>query len=506
MIDIEDKIRDSEYARPEPLPLTGEVIPPQDFPVSSLGRVIGGAVTAISRKVQVPVALAANSVLSACSLAVQPHANVILPTGQDRPISLFLVTVANSGDRKSTADEIATDEIARFQRELQEEHAGREVELFAKKLAWDTAKAEALTHSKKKGRDAVEQALLDLGPRPSDPMTPVMTVRVGTTQGLIKQFETARPSLGLMSDEGGSWLGGYGLSEDNRLFTVSTLSDLWDGKPVQRLTGSEGVTSLYGRRLTFHMMIQPVLAGRLLGDIEFKGQGFLSRLLVTQPISLAGTRFVDPTAPVDPTIAEDIAAFNQRLANVIRAPLPIDQDTRALRPKRLPLSHNAQQLWWSFANEMEERIADGKDLEDVRGFATKLPEQAARIAAVLAVFQFGLRTEAIEDDFMACGISVARYYLSEAVRLIGVASPNPILVDAQIVSDWLRKSWTENLISIGAIQRLGPAPMRKRSADQVRDIIAALVRHDHLSDRLPNGGMVSGKKVREAWRVQVRHA
>ena len=182
----------------------------------------------------------------------------------------------------------------------------------------------------------------------------------------------------------------------------------------------------------------------------------------------------------------------------------MDEETRALKPKRLPLSPMASQLWWAFANEMEERIGKGGDLADVRGFATKLPEQAARIAAVLAVFQHGLKVEEIEDEMLANGISVARYYLSEAVRLFGVASPNPILMDAQVLSDWLRDKWKENLINVGAIQNFGPSQLRKKNADQIKEIVAALVRHDHLSDRLPSGGMVSGKKVRECWRVQVR--
>ena len=336
------KIDEAEFARPEPLPLVGEMVRGAEYPLDSLGEMIAAAVSAISRKVMVPTALAANSVLSACSLAVQPYVNVGLPTDQDRPVSLFFVSVAESGDRKSTTDDIATSEIGTFQRDLQEQHARMEHELMARKLAWDTSKSEALTQTKKRGREAIEQALKDLGPRPQDPMTPVITVRVGTTQGLIKQFEHARPSLGLMSDEGGSWLGGYGLSEDSRLFTVATLSDLWDGKPVQRLTAGEGSTSLYGRRLTFHMMIQPILAGRLLGDAEFKGQGFLSRLLVAQPESLAGTRFVDPHAPVDPSIAADIDAFGRRLALIIRSQLPMDEETRAIDLDDNSLAENSR--------------------------------------------------------------------------------------------------------------------------------------------------------------------
>ena len=50
------------------------------------------------------MAIAAQSVLAAATLAVQPHANVELPTGLVRPVSNFFVTVAASGERKSASD------------------------------------------------------------------------------------------------------------------------------------------------------------------------------------------------------------------------------------------------------------------------------------------------------------------------------------------------------------------------------------------------------------------
>lgn len=505
MATIAQQFDEPEFARPQPLSLLGEMPPGEEYPVDALGPTLGPAVHAITRKVMAPAALAANSVLSAVSLAVQPYVNVILPYGDARPCSLFFVTVAESGDRKSTTDSVAIREIAAYQREMQEHHASKEHDILARRIAWDTSKAQAVATNKSRGREAIEGALKDLGPRPQDPMVPTIMVRVGTTQGLIKQFEVARPSLGLMSDEGGSWLGGYGLSEDNRLFTVATLSDLWDGQPVQRLTAGEGATSLYGRRLTFHMMIQPVLAGKLLGDAEFKGQGFLSRLMVAKPESLVGTRIHDPLAPVDPDIEESLERYHRRLAVIIRAEMPMDQETRALHPRSVPLSGLATRLWWDFSNEMERRSGKDGDLAEVRGFSLKLAEHCARLAAVLSVFHNGPRIDAVDDETMAAAITIGRFYLSEAVRLFGNASPDPVMLAAQKVSDWLRDKWTENLISVTVLQQNGPPPTKGKTATFVRSVISALVDHDHLSARLPNGGMVSGSKAREVYRVQVRN-
>ena len=80
-----------------PLPLFPELPPAEPYPVAALGPVLGEAARAIVRKIQVPEAMAAQSVLSAASLAAQALADVMLPYGQTRPLSLFLVTVAASG-------------------------------------------------------------------------------------------------------------------------------------------------------------------------------------------------------------------------------------------------------------------------------------------------------------------------------------------------------------------------------------------------------------------------
>jgi hypothetical protein len=56
--------------------------------------------------VQVPDALAAHAVLGFAALAAQAHANV-QTLGGPRPISLYMLTVAESGERKTAADMLA---------------------------------------------------------------------------------------------------------------------------------------------------------------------------------------------------------------------------------------------------------------------------------------------------------------------------------------------------------------------------------------------------------------
>jgi hypothetical protein len=79
------------------------------------------------------------------------------------------------------------------------------------------------------------------------------------------------------------------MSEDNKLKTAAGLSEAWDGKSIRRVRSGDGTTILPGRRLSVHLMAQPVVADILFRDRLLAEQGLLSRVLVSAPDSAAGT-------------------------------------------------------------------------------------------------------------------------------------------------------------------------------------------------------------------------
>src|ERR1700741_479464 len=96
-----------EFIKPEPLqPLTRELPPPDPFSVDALGGILRPAAIAIQDRIRAPLAIAAQSVLATATLAVQPHADVVLPTGPGiaKPVSDFFVTIAGTGERKTGWD------------------------------------------------------------------------------------------------------------------------------------------------------------------------------------------------------------------------------------------------------------------------------------------------------------------------------------------------------------------------------------------------------------------
>ena len=102
---VRTKDRVTLAVKPEPpRPLARELPPADPFPIDALGPLLRDAAQAIHDKLQAPPAIGGQSVLGTATLAVQGHADVRLPTGQTRPVSSFLVTIAESGERKSGCD------------------------------------------------------------------------------------------------------------------------------------------------------------------------------------------------------------------------------------------------------------------------------------------------------------------------------------------------------------------------------------------------------------------
>src|SRR6056297_3710837 len=91
-----------QYTPEGPQPLVRDIAPGMAYPVQSLGP-LRAAVEAVQGITQAPVAIPAQSALAVASLAVQGFADVVT-LGGPRPLSLYALTIAQSGERKSACD------------------------------------------------------------------------------------------------------------------------------------------------------------------------------------------------------------------------------------------------------------------------------------------------------------------------------------------------------------------------------------------------------------------
>lgn len=452
-----------------PIPLFPPMPEAERFPIEALGPVLSRAAAAISRKVQVPEAIAAQSVLAVAALASQAHADVMLPYGQTRPLSLFFVTVAASGDRKSTADNEALWPIRKREKTLKEEHE-HEHRLWSIAYAAWNAEKKKIEGNRKMDFDARRDALADLGPEPERPLHPFLTAPEPTIEGLVKAWSSAPAALGIFTAEGGMFIGGHGMSQDNRLRTAAGYSEMWDGHPIKRIRSLDGVSILYGRRLSMHLMVQHEAAAQFLADPLLRDQGLLSRVLVAAPESIAGTRFYRDTVPEDDAA---IRSYGARILSILEAPWPLAEGCRnELEPRVLTIADDAADSWRAFYDHIEGQCGQGNDLRPVQDFAAKIAEHAARIAGVLTIIDDFRATE-IGIDAMHSSLTLADWYVNEAVRLQRAARTDPRLIRAQQLLDWMRERG-EAVINFREIVQFGPSAIRtKTSAEEAVSVLTA---------------------------------
>ena len=431
----------------EPIPEEVEV-KPDAFPFDAMGPILGNAARAIAEDVQAPDSLAGGSVLAAASLAVQPHANVMLPHGQRSPLSVFVLTGAYSGDRKSAVDAVAN----------------AEVELVRKEQARDYSKAmknyEADMASRNK-KDA----------EPAKPTPKSLTTGNATIEGLSRLLKF-QSHVGVFSAEGGEMLGGHSLRDDKRSSGLAFYLKLWSGESIDSLRGGDGLTVLLNRRGAMHVLVQPVLLGQLLADPLAQGQGLLARCLIAQPDTLAGQRLY---RNVNPNHNADVAAFNTVVKRLLERPLPTwpEGDSYELKPRDLPFSEDAKALWIAFYDLIEKKQANGMELEGARPFASKASEHAARIAGIITMIESPEATT-IQGDAMDGAIRLTAFYLTEHIRLTGVGRQEREFTHLRSLLVWMRSIGP--LVSQRDVLQRSPNQQRKLKAKGIGLLLAELVR------------------------------
>jgi hypothetical protein len=186
------------------------------------------------------------------------------------------------------------------------------------------------------------------------------------------------------------------------------------------------------------------------------------------------------------------------LLEIFERRLPLAEGTRnELAPRTLLLSPEARRLCVAFHDHVEKRLGPGGELEPVRGLANKLPEHAARIAAVLTLVD-DVESGEVGCTEMEAGIELAQHYAVEAMRLFGVSRVSDELREAKQLLVWLQTSWSRHLVSLPDIYQRGPNSIR--DASRARPAVILLVNHGWLVS-VPAGGDIDGTFRREVWRI-----
>jgi hypothetical protein len=325
-------------------------------------------VEAVQGQTLAPIAIPAQSALATAALAVMAHADVET-LGGSRLTALYALTVAKSGERKSSCDAPFMAELRAFERE---QAKTRPVALQSWQNAhglWSAARDRIFADAKKSAENSRIEAEVDLDALGLEPAPPPHVERVVTEptfEGLTRLLAEGMPALGIFSDEGGQFLGGYAMGKDNRQKTLAALNDIWQGNPIRRTRSGDGSLTLHGRRLAMHLMVQPGVVRNFMADPMTADTGFLPRFLICEPPSTIGKRFHSLVQSDEASIN----AFSTRLRAILEMPLPMDPETRELTPRTLRLSDEARAQLIAFSDDIEARQGPGGEMAGISGYAS----------------------------------------------------------------------------------------------------------------------------------------
>lgn len=445
-----------------------EVIPEiereKSFPVEALG-VLAPAAQVIADVVQVPASVAGLSLLTTAALSAQAFYNVE-NDGRVCPVSLYGLSILNSGDRKTAADDLASAPIKEWEAELLCRY-NEEYPRYKNKLdVYETQRSAILKDKKCSNKEAELNDLI----KPQRLPEPNIITGDPTIEGLQKSFFSGQPSQGLFTAEGGVFFGGYGMSNDNKLRTIAGLSQFWGGEPIRRTRGAKGESfSLHGRRLSSHLMMQPVVADTVLTDHMMTSQGFIARFLLTKPTSLAGTRTYNFKNAKN---SEAIQVYNRQMLTLLSRDVETDENG-GLILKALTLDPAAKQSWVAFYNEVEGHLGANGELDIISETANKIAENALRIAGVLCAVSNSIQITIVH---MSDAIELSAYFLNEQLRLAQTSELDVASRNAHELDIWIQAQGGET--TINELQKSGPRSTGvRKSVICARELMGILVSH-----------------------------
>lgn len=405
------------------------------FPLPACGQSLANTAAAVATHTQSPPELIAHHLLTLAALAAQRLISVALPTGQQRPVSCYFLTLTGPGEGRSECERAVVAPIRAWEQQPPP--------LDRLGLFYDPPK-----------------------PRTDD------------------RYRMVRRQAAVFAGRSATWLA----PTRTRFAEAVSLCGLWDGR-VENVVPS----GPYYPRLSVDLVTTPRDGFDFLRSPEVIETGLLGRCLAVAPASRVGERVWAP-APAAPSPA--FSAFEARALELYK--MKPSTHTRAIG-----FTASASAAWFAFAQEIEASMRTGEALAAIRPLAGRLPEHAARLAAVTALFENPALTELNEVD-LARGITLARFYADEALRIQTLA-PAQTSDRADQLQAWLARSYEGQDVTLRDVCRSGPPAVR--DADTAYAVMRRLEKLGVVSPKnITHQGPGRPRRMREPYCWQVTTA
>lgn len=481
---------------PDPEPLTQAVNKPADYPIDALPAIIRDAAEEVARFVKVPVVSPAVVGVSVVATALGKCMKIEELQGLSHYPTLFHLIVAASGERKSHVFKHMQVPLTEWEKEREaawkkecdrvETRAAtsrKMISVLEKQITLEMSNAE---------RNDIEQRIAEERASINGlPPAPRLSTSNATEERLFQLMHEHGGAFAVLSGEGRPVLDVIlGRYSDGRMGDAIYLAGISGDDITRDRVGNDrtGPESRVIRTPTLNVciMVQPDKLLEVVRHPSLRASGWLARIWSVWLPSLVGTRLEEPNE----------AGLNQARFVAFHALVRHILDQRARHEDKPPhvarLSPRAAEARRLYHNDIEQRMAVGKDFEDVRDIASKAVSATVKMAGILHVMEhpdvFANEHSEISLDTWEAAQLIGAYHLDEAIRIQRLAAEDEGLSEATRAAAWLAHKWDKPEITASELRQEMGRP-RPKNAAEARSILQTPVEYGYLATR-PTGDVL----------------
>ena len=421
----------------EPIPLTQRVeIPP--FPVDALPDAIADMVLGVAEATQTDPAMSATSALSALSACTGGRAEIEIRPGWREPLNIYTATIAASGERKSTVQRSMVNPIHDTEKDLRD--AGIMARLEAETNKQVATKAAAAAIARAANADPAKDNVDALKADARAAAAIAEAIEVPAIPRLVADDITPEAVASLLAEQGGrlaiiSAEGGILDIIAGRYSKVPNM-DVWlkghCGDPLK--VDRKGRPPEYIRRpaLTLGLMIRPQVLSAIAAQREFRGRGFLARILYAYPVSKVGRRTIAPP-PTQHRVKDHYGAVVAILAAGMAGWVG--------DPAVLMLTPGAQEAITAVEAAVEPTLAGDGELASLADWGGKYVGAIARIAGIIHLAEHGADQgprKPVDASTIAAAARIGEYFKACAINAFAEMGTDPLTADAAYLLERIR--------------------------------------------------------------------
>lgn len=462
-----------------PLPIVDQVLLPK-FPIdtafpSYLSR-LKDYVVAVADCYQVPVDAVALLILPIIGLGLSKRFEVEPFPGWREQLSLYVLVLLPSGERKTAVMRTLLAPIYSWQNEIATGMADT-VRQFENK---EEVVRERLDRARRKAarNQACDDSIDDLSRDLSEieekkPRPPSLVVTEGTTEAIARSLVLNHERTLLAAAEGDAldiMLGRYSGAPNFGVWLSGHSGDAVDS--VRR--GREP-DRLKHPCLQVALSVQPEAVMDLLGSQAAQGRGVVPRFFISLPESKVGYR--DLVSPAIPTQLVDY--YGTRIQSHLGIQVPSEPEILRFAPDALTLLNE-------FRAQNEVDLRHDGDLAFIRAWGSKLPGAVARIAGIYRAFEPAAMPE-IDAETVRCALSLVPYLTEHYAHVGAIGGEHTTVNLALRIDAWIRRNRLTTFNRRGAFNQVKGLAKKVEAIDPALDLLEERHRIARLPTPPPDG-------------------